>query len=132
MNHADLTRNQTLVFDVLQHEQGPLSAYTILDRLRDEGLKAPLQIYRALDKLIEIGCVHRLESVNAFVACRHFDEEEHNSSLVAFAICKKCGTAIEFGDEGIAAQVQAQMESLHFLAQNVTLEISGLCRHCAN
>jgi len=132
MYHTDLTRNQTLVLDVLQREQGPLSAYTILDRLRDKGLKAPLQIYRALDKLTEIGCVHRLESVNAFVACRHFDEEEHNSSLVAFAICKKCGNVIEFGDEAIEAQVQSQMEALRFLPKNITLEISGLCHHCAD
>jgi len=57
-----LTRNQSLVLDVLLDEKGPLSAYAILDRLRDKGLKAPLQIYRALDKLTQIGRVHRLES----------------------------------------------------------------------
>jgi len=129
---ATLTRNQTLVLDVLQREQGPLSAYTILDRLREKGLKAPLQIYRALDKLTEIGRVHRLESVNAFVACRHFDEKEHASSLVAFAICKKCGTVIEFGDEEITRRVKMQMDAMRFLAQGTTLEISGLCHHCAD
>jgi len=127
-----LTRNQSLVLDVLQREKGPLSAYTILDRLREKGLKAPLQIYRALNKLTEIGRVHRLESVNAFVACQHFDEEKHNSSLIAFVICKKCGTVIEFQDDEIAARVKAQMELLHFLAQGTTLEINGLCRHCAD
>jgi len=127
-----LTRNQSLVLDILLHEQGPLSAYTILDRLRNKGLKAPLQIYRALDKLTQIGRVHRLESVNAFVACRHFDEEEHGTSLVAFAICKKCGTVVEFGDEVIAQRVKTQMSGLEFLAQGTTLEISGLCRNCAD
>jgi len=128
----DLTRNQTLVLNVLRHEQAPLSAYSILDRLREKGLKAPLQIYRALEKLVELGCVHRLESVNAFVACRHFDEEEHNSSLVAFAICKKCGAVIEFGDDQIAAQVKRQMEALQFSAQGTVLEISGLCQDCVD
>jgi len=44
-----LTKNQTLVFDVLSHSDGPLSAYTILDKLRDHGFRAPLQVYRALD-----------------------------------------------------------------------------------
>jgi len=130
VSYAALTRNQTLVLDVLLQEQGPLSAYMILDRLRDQGLRAPLQIYRALDKLTEIGRVHRLESVNAFVACRHFDEEEHNAHLIAFAICKKCGAVIEFSDEQIDECVKVQMAAHQFRSQGTTLEISGLCRDC--
>ena len=46
----DLTRNQHLVLDTLVGATGPLSAYGILDRVRSDGIKAPLQIYRALDK----------------------------------------------------------------------------------
>jgi len=68
---SDLTRNQSLVFGALSRAEGPLSAYTILDQLRDDGFRAPLQVYRALDKLVETGMVHRLESLNAFVACSH-------------------------------------------------------------
>ena len=56
----DLTRNQHLVLDTLNKADGPMSAYTILDQLRDEGLRAPLQVYRALDKLLEMGLAHRL------------------------------------------------------------------------
>ena len=81
---ADLTRNQSLVMKTLTSADAPLSAYTILDRLRDDGLRAPLQVYRALDKLTTLGLVHRLESLNAFVACAHPDCHEH--ALVAFAI----------------------------------------------
>jgi len=44
-----LTRNQSLVLSVLQSSDQLLSAYRILDRLRDEGFKAPLQVYRALE-----------------------------------------------------------------------------------
>ena len=49
-----LTKNQSLVFDKLSAAPGPLSAYDLLDQLRDQGLKAPLQIYRALEKLQEV------------------------------------------------------------------------------
>src|SRR5690606_26809964 len=45
----DLTRNQLLVLETLHRAEGPLSAYDILDRLRDAGLRAPLQVYRALE-----------------------------------------------------------------------------------
>lgn len=69
MATPQLTKNQALVMGALTHSDGPLSAYTILDKLRDQGFRAPLQVYRALDKLLEYGLVHRLESLNAFVAC---------------------------------------------------------------
>ena len=55
----------------------------------DAGLRAPLQVYRALDKLVETGLVHRLESLNAFVACAH--KHCHDDCASAFAICEKCG-----------------------------------------
>src|SRR3569833_2731604 len=45
----DLTRNQELVLGTLAHATGPMSAYDILDKLRDDGLRAPLQVYRALE-----------------------------------------------------------------------------------
>ena len=61
----ELTRNQNLVLGALTQATGPLSAYGILDQVRSDGIKAPLQIYRALDKLVEKGLAHRLESLNA-------------------------------------------------------------------
>ena len=70
-----LTRNQQLVYDALTGAKTPLSAYTLLDQLRDAGFRAPLQVYRALEKLIEIGQVHRLESINSFVACQQLRHE---------------------------------------------------------
>ncbi len=106
-NHAshDLTRNQTLVFNVLSKADGPLSAYTILDQLRDDGFRAPLQVYRALEKLLEFGMVHRLESLNAFVACAH--PQCHQHGLIAFAICEQCGQVTEFSDPAIENLVSA-------------------------
>src|ERR1700712_5446313 len=82
----DLTRNQELVLGTLAHAAAPLSAYDILDKLRDEGLRAPLQVYRALDKLTERGLAHRLESLNACVCCA--DAHCHASGCTAFAICE--------------------------------------------
>jgi Fur family transcriptional regulator, zinc uptake regulator len=73
----DLTRNQDLVLKTLNAADTPLSAYDILDRLRGDGLRAPLQIYRALDKLIEHGLAHRLESLNAFVCCANSERHEN-------------------------------------------------------
>ena len=50
-----LTANQKLVLDALKEVGTPLSAYALLERLSRHGIRAPLQVYRALDKLIQFG-----------------------------------------------------------------------------
>ncbi len=129
----DLTRNQALVFEALRAADAPLSAYTILDRLRDDGLRAPLQVYRALDKLVEFGLVHRLESLNAFVACDHPAGEAHGEShgTVAFAICEECGNVTEFAQQEVAKRLQGWAEAEGFHPRSTVIELRGLCEACA-
>ncbi|WP_375449805.1 Fur family transcriptional regulator [uncultured Devosia sp.] len=125
----DLTRNQGLVLGALAHSAAPLSAYDILDRLRDDGLKAPLQVYRALDKLVERGLAHRLESLNAFVACA--DAHCHRSGLIAFAICEGCGKVDEFADGVIEGRLGDWTAAKGFVVERTTMEIRGKCGACA-
>ena len=124
----DLTRNQHLVLSTLTGATGPLSAYGILDRVRGEGIKAPLQIYRALDKLVEMGLAHRLESLNAFVACAH--AEAAHAGLAAFAICESCGRVDEFADAVVEDRLAAWSRSTGFKAERTTIEIRGHCKDC--
>lgn len=129
-HHAatELTRNQSLVFDVLSKAEAPLSAYTILDQLRDKGIRAPLQIYRALDKLVDYGMVHRVESLNAFVACA--DPHCASHGITAFAICEKCGQVSEFVSPVIEDHVRQWGTQHGFTASKTTLELRGLCAQC--
>lgn len=131
MNGRTLTRNQGLVFETLRKAEGPLSAYTILDRLRDDGVRAPLQVYRALDKLVEFGMVHRLESLNAFVACSHPHHEGHDHGMTGFAICEKCGQVNEFDDHEIGKRLTGWAKNCGFRPSRTTIEIRGLCKGCA-
>ena len=124
-----LTRNQALVFGALEGAEGPLSAYTILDRVRADGIRAPQQVYRALDKLLELGLIHRLESINAFVACSHPAHESH--SVIAFSICEACGSVSEFSGAALAEQVQDWAAGQGFLIRKSTIEVRGLCAACA-
>jgi Fur family zinc uptake transcriptional regulator len=123
-----LTRNQSMVLAALAAAAGPLSAYALLDRLRGDGFRAPPQVYRALEKLVEIGLVHRLESVNAFVACNHPDG--HDGERAAFAICDRCGGATEFEDEVVRDRLLAWAERNGFSAPRATIEIRGVCATC--
>lgn len=123
----ELTKNQSLVFDALSKAQGPLSAYSLLDQLRDDGFRAPLQVYRALEKLQEFGMVHRLESLNAFVACAH-PSDRHG--LMAFAICNDCGQVTEFSDAAIEERLAGWADKTGFHAHKTTIEIRGQCAAC--
>lgn len=125
----DLTKNQSLVLGALEAADGPLSAYSLLDRLRDRGLRAPLQVYRALDKLIERGLVHRLESINSFVACAH--PHDHAHGLIAFAICGDCGQVDEFSDPVVEERLKGWAGDHAFRLGKTTIEMRGTCANCA-
>jgi len=125
----NLTHNQELVLGALAHAEGPLSAYDILDRLRDDGLRAPLQVYRALDKLTERGLAHRLESLNAFVCCA--DADCHRTGSSAFAICERCGKVEEFAEPAIEKRLQSWSKGTGFVPARMTIELRGLCAGCA-
>ncbi|QND53930.1 transcriptional repressor [Phyllobacterium sp. 628] len=126
----ELTKNQSLVFNTLSRADGPLSAYTILDQLRGDGFRAPLQVYRALEKLLDYGMVHRLESINAFVACAHPHHHGHSHGMIAFAICEKCGQVSEFSDDIITQRVRQWTTDNGFKQTKTTIEIRGVCANC--
>ncbi|KKN83497.1 hypothetical protein LCGC14_0299150 [marine sediment metagenome] len=125
-----LTRNQSLVFDALKAADEPLSAYTILDRLRDDGFRAPLQVYRALDTLLDRGLVHRLDSLKAFVPCAH-PHDHHESATIAFGICGRCARVWEFSDAVVEERLRGWAKGEGFCPQRTAIEISGLCADCA-
>ena len=66
-----LSKNQQIILDLIDKSSEPLKAYTILYNVQKKGINAPPQVYRALDKLVEIGKIHKIESKNAFVACKY-------------------------------------------------------------
>lgn len=124
-----LSKNQQVVLDALAGQERPMSAYQILDLedVRDKGLKAPLTIYRALDKLIEFGLVHRIESLNAFVVCDH----EPHAEPAGFMICNDCRQTIEMGTRALQRTVSRQAAEQGFTVEHMHIEISGRCEKCS-
>ena len=59
-----LSRNQKIVLNIIEKAKGPLKAYSILFNVQKKGINAPQQIYRALDKLIEIAIIAAIKIVN--------------------------------------------------------------------
>ncbi|WP_159912666.1 Fur family transcriptional regulator [Pantoea sp. 18069] len=124
----ELTRHQTLVLSALAREESPASAYALLAQLQADGLRAPQQVYRALDKLIEYGLVHRVETMNSFVACAH--PHDHQHGLVVFAICDQCGRVDEFSDTAIERRLKGWSKDNGFRMSAATVELHGQCARC--
>ena len=125
-----LTKNQQLVLTILNKADMPLSAYSILDGLREFGFKAPLQVYRALDRLIELGKVHRIESMNAFIACEHSLCQV--SDMTAFTICEKCEKVSEVKDKELSDYMHLRAVKFGLHAPKTNIEFHGLCADCSN
>ena len=82
-----LTPIRRRVLELLLAEHRALGAYDILGHLSAEGLGAqPPVAYRALDFLVKAGLAHRIEALNAYIACSHVGADH----TPAFLICRSC------------------------------------------
>ncbi|MDR1076837.1 MAG: transcriptional repressor [Xanthomonadaceae bacterium] len=127
-----LTPIRALVVKLIAQTEKPVKAYDLLEMVRAAdtvGADAPPTIYRALDFLMANGFVHKLESVNAFVACHHPRSDEHS---VPFLICDRCHSAVELEDQDVVEQLERRAKALGFRPQTQTLEVHGLCAKCAD
>lgn len=122
---------QSRIRDLLAAAQKPMSAYDVIDALREDGRLAPPTVYRALQKLIDEGLAHRLETQNAYVACRQCDGAHSHTHRAGFMICRACGKAVEFGDAEIETALTRAAARSGFVAEKVAVEIQGLCAGCA-
>jgi Fur family zinc uptake transcriptional regulator len=130
VNELKLTKNQSLVLEVLESHQNPLSAYSILEQLADAGLRAPPQVYRALEKLIDYGLIHKLESINSYVACQHRHCGSHQ--VTSFAICDTCERVLEIINQEFETTLHGLAERSGLNPTHSTVEIHGMCENCSN
>ncbi len=125
-----LTKNQQIVLDLVEKSSEPLKAYSILFNVQKKGLKAPLQVYRALDKLVEIGKIHKVESRNAFVACKNSNCQV--SKATAFSICESCEKVTEINNSKLSKYLNSFQDNSGMKYNKYNLEFFGLCKKCKN
>jgi Fur family zinc uptake transcriptional regulator len=124
-----LTPQRRAVFQALAEAKRPLGAYDLIEILRRDGGRppAPIAIYRALDFLKDNGFIHRLETLNAFIACPHL---HHTGERIVFLICETCRHV----EEAIAAPLNEALAAIAaergFFAARQVVELAGTCRSC--
>lgn len=122
-----LTPLRRKVLTLLLESEGPAKAYDLLSQLGDDGAAKPPSVYRSLDFLLEMGLAHRIESLNAFVACGHWD---HGHAAV-FLICDSCGSAGELHAGDSVKKLTQEVEATKFKMRNAVIEVRGRCPDCA-
>jgi Fur family zinc uptake transcriptional regulator len=115
------------VLALLRAHGGALTAYQILDALRDDGVSAPPTVYRALARLTADGAAHRIESLNAYMACACPDHGDTR----AFLICDDCGAVTEVAEPQVDASVRRLAQGAGFAPSRAALELRGRCAACA-
>ena len=126
--HFVLSKNDKLVLDALSAASGPVKAYDLLDRLKGEGVRAPMTVYRALTSLTEKGLVHKVDALNAFVVCTHPGEHQVQRLL----ICGECGDTVEARPVAMDDDITAMAQDMGFSAKLARLEIVGRCANCGS
>ena len=123
-----LTDTRRKVFELVIKAGQPVGAYRLLEAMQDKGTRVmPPTVYRALNFLQGKGLVHRIESLNAFVACTQH-EHEHEGQ---FLICSDCGKTEELADESVSEMLREKASAHGFTLTQQTIELKGLCKDCA-
>ncbi len=116
-----LTRARKRVLEILLESHRAIGAYDLLERLVAEGRSAqPPTVYRALAFLTDQGFAHRIERLNAYIACAR-PGCAHDP---AFLICRGCGMVAESDARQLAPAAGG------FRIDSTVVEAQGLCPAC--
>ena len=116
------------VLELLLAEHRALGAYAILDLLREAGFKSqPPVAYRALDFLTENGFAHKIERLNAFVACSH-PRQDHSPAFMICRVCDAVAEAQSIPEKGTLAEAAHEAG---FQIERTVVEAEGICPECA-
>ena len=119
-------RRRTL--EILLQEHRALGAYEVLDRLREGGFGSqPPVAYRALEFLVAHGFAHKIERLNAFIACAH-PGANHSP---AFMICRSCDSVAETTATPTRGLLGDAARAAGFQIERAVVEAEGLCPACA-
>lgn len=126
-NQLRFTKVRRRTLGILLESHTAMGAYDVLDRLKLEGLgsKPPIA-YRALGFLLDNGFIHRIERLNAYVACSHPGAYHHP----AFLICTDCGSIAETSVSPNTDALSKTARQNGFQIQHTTLEAEGRCPGC--
>lgn len=122
-----LTDARRAVVDLIARRNGHFTAADLVDAARTRRLDiGRATIFRALDLLLELGVVERLDlpsGEHAYVACEPAAHHHH-------VVCSSCGRSAEIDDAGLRAVVDDIARRTGYVVDTHRLELFGTCPAC--
>lgn len=113
--------------EILLAKHRAMGAYDLLEVLAAEGLGAqPPVAYRALDFLVKAGFAHKIEALNAYIACTHLGADH----APAFLICRGCKSVAETNTAPAQGRLGDAARAAGFVIERTVVEAEGLCPGC--
>lgn len=123
-----LNENENRVMKVLMGSHCAVGAYEIAYHASDKNKRLqPNQIYRAVDKLIELGLVHKVKTEGGYIACHG----EENCTAPMFLICTSCHRIAETENMNVDGAIKHSVKPTGFVLQHQNVELMGLCPDCS-
>lgn len=126
-NKHRLTEPRVQVLNIIASSSKPVGAYEVLEKL-SETIKNPKPptVYRAIEFWQEHHFLHRIESLNAYVAC----DAGHQHKGSQFMICDDCGVVIETHLCDLPKPLKDRTKEKTFVPSRWNFEIHGTCGEC--
>lgn len=129
-----LTQQRLQVLQILLSDHKALGAYDILDKMRNlkndkQSTPQPPTVYRALDFLLDLGLIHKIESQNSYYACM-VETTENEPHLAQAFICDDCGHVEEKIANSGAKNLLEKADTFGFQVEQVIMECRGKCAPC--
>ncbi|MEM8654963.1 MAG: transcriptional repressor [Pseudomonadota bacterium] len=126
-HNLKFTRVRKRTLEILLAEHRALGAYDVLAILAKEGMgAAPPVAYRALDFLTGAGFAHKIEGLNAYIACAHLGEDH----APAFLVCTRCKSVAEANTATGKGRLGEAAAAAGFRIERTVVEAMGICPAC--
>lgn len=121
-----VTSQRLLALDIILGEGGVIKPYAVLENYKKLAGKdiAATSVYRLLDFWKDAGVLHKVESLNGFVMCRHL-RKSHSPIILA---CRDTGRIIEVAAPQLWDKVQSLAEANGFEIDNDSIVVTGRIR----
>jgi Fur family transcriptional regulator, zinc uptake regulator len=125
-----LTPLRREVLRLLLKRGGSAKAYDLHDDMRGlHGRVAPMTVYRALDFLMQMRLVHKVDSLNSFVVCNEGEAPGAHPHQTLMSVCTACNAVTELHLHDVTEPIVRHLQDkLGFRTQAV--EVKGLCKQC--
>lgn len=131
-SRIQLTPVRRRTLEILLESHKAMGAYEIAERLGKSGLGSQAVVaYRGLEFLMAHGFVHKIEGLNAFVACAHAGEQVGEHHAPVFMVCDSCHKVAEAQAQSAQGSLGETAKELGFSISRTIVEAHGTCAQCA-